>query len=106
MARRRFLGAIDALIGAQIEVERLIPPTTLTKINTLDTFSTDTLTGLGNMDFDGGAMKPQGLEITGVGNHIKLSDGNFLKLYGTNTEGYGSIFRVEIVGGVVKLIQE
>jgi hypothetical protein len=106
MARRRFLGAIDALIGAQIEVERLIPPTTLTKINTLDTFSADTLTGLGNMGFEGGAMKPQGLEISGVGNHITLSDGNFLKLHGTDMDGVGTTFRVEIVGGVVKIVRE
>ena len=51
MGRRRFLGSIDALIGARIELDKRLDAATVAKIDTLGTFSADTLTGIGNLEF-------------------------------------------------------
>ena len=107
MARRRFLGAIDILISNRIEVEKLIPPTTLTKIDTIDSFSADTLTGINNLTFgSNNTLQPSNIEVAGSGNHIKLGNGSFLKLHGTNHNGVAGTFRIEIEGGTIQIIPE
>jgi len=98
MGRRRFLGSIDALIGARLGLKKRLDTDTLAKIDTLGTFSTDTLTGLGNLEFEGETFTPNSISISGADNNLFIE--------GTNDSGETKSYKVVIKAGILKLEEQ